>query len=149
MCPDYKEIILSSVLNIVLYRSGYKVLLFFSSDSSNCPQPLYIFHNIWSHVIKVYHTFTQMQIINQIRTCISIRSNYLAKYSSPVTALHIHWKLKTLTKILMFCVEKPSQYFTFYPKTYNKLLVPCLWSFVNGFTTSWNVLWVVESEVIN
>ena len=98
---------------------------------------------------------TKNQIINWNRslqqrmfTCISIRSNYLAKHPSPVSAPQVHWRFKTITKLLVkFCIDKPSQYFIFCPSTYNKLLVPFLWPLVNCFTTSWNVLWVGESLV--
>ena len=96
---------------------------------------------------------TKNQIINWNRslqqrmfTCISIRSNYLAKHPSPVSAPQVHWRFKTITKLLVkFCIDKPSQYFIFCPSTYNKSLVPFLWPLVNCFTTSWNVLWVGES----
>ena len=98
---------------------------------------------------------TKNQIINWNRslqqrmfTCISIRSNYLAKHPSPVSAPQVHWRFKTITKLLVkFCIDKPSQYFIFCPSTYNKSLVPFLWPLVNCFTTSWNVLWVGESLV--
>ena len=98
---------------------------------------------------------TKNQIINWNRslqqrmfTCISIRSNYLAKHPSPVSAPQVHWRFKTITKLLVkFCIDKPSQYFIFCPNTYNKSLVPFLWPLVNCFTTSWNVLWVGESLV--
>ena len=98
---------------------------------------------------------TENQIINWNRslqqrmfTCISIRSNYLAKHPSPVSAPQVHWRFKTITKLLVkFCIDKPSQYFIFCPSTYNKSLVPFLWPLVNCFTTSWNVLWVGESLV--
>ena len=77
-------------------------------------------------------------------TCIFIRSNYLAKHTSPVSALQV--QIKTITKLLVnFCIDKPSQYFFFCPSTYNKSLVPFLWPLVNGFTTSWPVLWVVDA----
>ena len=98
---------------------------------------------------------TENQIINWNRslqqrmfTCISIRSNYLAKHPSPVSAPQVHWRFKTITKLLVkFCIDKPSQYFIFCPSTYNKSLVSFLWPLVNCFTTSWNVLWVGESLV--
>ena len=103
---------------------------------------------------KVHHKFTQKdQIINWNRslqqrmfTFISIRSNYLAKHPTPVSAPQVHWELKNITKLLVkFHVHV--QYFIFCPSTYNKSLVPFLWPLVNSFTTSWNVLWVVESLV--
>ena len=84
---------------------------------------------------------TKNQIINWNRslqqrmfTCISIRSNYLAKHPSPVSAPQVHWRFKTITKLLVkFCIDKPSQYFIFCPSTYNKSLVPFLWPLVNCF----------------
>jgi hypothetical protein len=98
---------------------------------------------------------TKNQIINWNRslqqrmfTCISIRSNYLAKHPSPVSAPQVPWRFKTITKLLVkFCIDKASQYFIFCSNTYNKSLVPFLWPLVNYFTTSWNVLWVEESLV--
>ena len=100
--------------------------------SSLCLQYLYIFQNTWSHVTKFITSSHKNQIINWNRslqqrmfTCISIRSNYLAKHPSPVSAPQVHWRFKTITKLLVkFCIDKPSQYFIFCPSTYNKLLVP-------------------------
>ena len=81
-------------------------------------------------------------------TCISIRSNYLAKHTSTDTAPQVHGELKNITKLLVkFCIDKPSQYFIFCPSTYNKSLVSFLWPLINSFTTSWNVLWEGESLV--
>lgn len=127
----------------------------FSSDSSLCPHHLNIFQNTWSHVTKFITSAPKNQIIIwnrslQLRmfTCISIRSNYLAKHPSPVSAPQVHWMFKTITNLLVkFCIDKPSQYFIFCPSIYNKLLVPFLWPLVNCFTTFWNVLWVGESLV--
>ena len=120
-----------------------------------CPQPLNIIQHTWSHVKSSSKVHTENQIINWNRslqqrmfTCIFIRSNYLAKHPSPVSAPQVHWRFKTITKLLVkFCIDKPSQYFIFCPSTYNKSLVPFLWPLVNCFTTSWNVLWVGESLV--
>ena len=102
-----------------------------NTSLSCCPQYLYIFQNTWSHITK-FTTSHKNQIINWNRslqqrmfTCISIRSNYLAKHPSPVSAPQVHWRVKTITKLLVkFCIDKPSQYFIFCPSTYNKLLVP-------------------------
>ena len=66
-------------------------------------------------------------------TCISIWSNHLVKYSSPITVLQVHGELKTITKLLVKCgIDKHSQYFIFCPSTCNKLLVPIydLWLMV-------------------
>jgi hypothetical protein len=60
-------------------------------------------------------------------TCISIKSNYLAKYSLSATSFTGSWRVKTITKLsLKFCIDKLSQYFIFYLCTYNKSLVPFL-----------------------
>ena len=116
----------------------------------------YTSFRIHDHMLKSSsQVHTKNQIINWNRslqqrmfTCISIRSNYLAKHPSPVSAPQVHWRFKTITKLLVkFCIDKPSQYFIFCPSTYNKSLVPFLWPLVNCFTTSWNVLWVGESLV--
>jgi hypothetical protein len=57
-------------------------------------------------------------------TPISIKSNYLNKRSSPVTAPQVHGELKTVTKLLVkFCTDKPSQFLICCPSTYNKYLV--------------------------
>jgi hypothetical protein len=54
-------------------------------------------------------------------TSISIRSNYLAKHSSPLIAPEDHEELKTITKLLVkFCIDNLSQYFIFCNSTYNK-----------------------------
>ena len=131
------------------------ILVLYDSFVSLCPWYLYVFQNTWSHVTSSSQVHTKNQIINWNRslqqrmfTCISIRSNYLAKHPSPVSAPQVHWRFKTITKLLVkFCIDKPSQYFIFCPSTYNKSLVPFLWPLVNCFTTSWNVLWVGESLV--
>ena len=72
--------------------------------------------------LKVHHKFTQIQIITRIGslqqrmfTCISIRSNYLAKHTSTDTAPQVHGELKNITKLLVkFYIDKPSQYFIYY-----------------------------------
>ena len=142
-CSDLtKKCSIQKVLTSVLTH-----LLVFSSHIS---------FKINDHMVKYSsQVYNQIQIINWNRslqqrmfTCISIRSNYLAKHPSPVSAPQVHWRFKTITKLLVkFCIDKPSQYFIFCPSTYNKSLVPFLWPLVNCFTTSWNVLWVGESLV--
>ena len=116
----------------------------------------YTSFRIHDHMLQKFIKISyRNQIINWNRslqqrmfTCISIRSNYLAKHPSPVSAPQVHWRFKTITKWLVkFYIDKPSQYFIFCSSTYNKWLVPFLWPLVNCFTTSWNVLWVGESLV--
>ena len=129
---------------------------FFSLSSHLFVLSTYTSFRIHDHMLQSSsQVHTKNQIINWNRslqqrmfTCISIRSNYLAKHPSPVSAPQVHWRFKTITKLLVkFCIDKPSQYFIFCPSTYNKSLVPFLWPLVNCFTTSWNVLWVGESLV--
>ena len=138
-------------------EKGKKKKIFFSLDFP-CLFVLstYTSFRIHDHMLQSSsQVHTKNQIINWNRslqqrmfTCISIRSNYLAKHPSPVSAPQVHWRFKTITKLLVkFCIDKPSQYFIFCPSTYNKSLVPFLWPLVNCFTTSWNVLWVGESLV--
>jgi hypothetical protein len=58
-------------------------------------------------------------------TYVSIRSNFLSKHPSPVTAPQVHGELQNITKLLVkFCIDKPSQYFVFCSSTYNKLWFP-------------------------
>jgi hypothetical protein len=79
-------------------------------------------------------------------TCLSIRSNSLAKHPSPVSAPQVHWRFTIITKLLVnFCIDKPRQHYIFCPSTYNKFVSSLLWPLVNCFTTTWNVLWVEES----
>ena len=116
---------------------------------------LKIFFSIHDHMVKsatqVYTNSnheSNRSLQQRLFTCTSIRRNYLAKHPSPITAPQLHWKLKTVTKLLVkFCIDKPSKYFIFIYFTYNKSLVPFLCPLVNCFTTSWNVLWVVENLV--
>jgi hypothetical protein len=56
-------------------------------------------------------------------TCISMRSNYLDKHLSAVSAPPVHEELKTIPKLLVkLCIDKLSQYFIS-PSTHNKPLV--------------------------
>lgn len=89
-------------------------------------------------------------------TCISIRSNYLAKHPPPVKTPQVHWKLKTITKLLVkFWIDNPVNILSSILEPINKSLVPFWWPsisgfttfWINGFATFWIVLWVVESQV--
>lgn len=74
--------------------------------------------------------------------------DHMLQSSSTVSDQQVHWSYQTITMILVkFCIGKPNQYFIFYPRTYNKSLVPFWWPLVNCYTTSCNVLWVGESLV--
>ena len=72
-------------------------------------------------------------------TCISTRSNYLAKPSSFFTSLQVHGKFKTTTKLsLKFCIDKPSQHFISCFFTCGVYVLRDLQLVV--FKTFWNVL---------
>ena len=94
---------------------------------------IYTSFRIYEHKVKCsWQVHTLTQIINWIRilqqrmfTWISIKSMYLAKHSSPVTASKIGWELRNITKLLVkFSIGKPSQYFVFCSSSYNKSLFP-------------------------
>ena len=122
-----------------------------------CPYYLCIFQNIWSHG-KKFTTSLHINSNHKLRslqqrmfTCISTRSNYLAKSSLSVTSSTGSLKVKKKTYFLWlsyygsFLLINPVNFFIFSPCTYSKFLVLFLWPLVNCFITLWNMLSVVKA----